>query len=228
MTRRLAVISAGVGTPSSSRLLADRITDAVRSQVGARGEDVRVDVIEVRELAASLATMTTAAGLPIAEVEHAHDIVRTADGVVAVTPVFSASYAGIFKMFWDTFQPDDLDGIPVLIGATAGTPRHSLVLDHAMRPLFTYFRMRVVPTGVFAATEDFGAGAGGEQLTRRIVRAATELAGLMVTTADAVEGFVPTGPAAHGNRGARSNVRDGYDISSITPFTHLLAGHDGN
>jgi len=219
MTRRLAVVSAGVGTPSSTRLLADRITDAVRSQVGARGEDVHVDVIEVRELAAALATMTTAGGLPIAEVERAQEIVRHADGVVAVTPVFSASYAGLFKMFWDTFDPDDLDSVPILIGATAGTPRHSLVLDHALRPLFTYFRMRVVPTGVFAATEDFGAGAGGDQLARRIGRAAVELAALMVATPDAVEGFVPTG---------RPDRGDGFDVTSITPFTRLLAGHDGD
>ncbi len=222
MTRRLAVVSSGVGTPSSTRLLADRLTEAVRSQVGARGEDVHVDVIEVRELAAALATMTTAAGLPVPEVTRAQDIVRHADGVIAVTPVFSASYAGLFKMFWDVFGPDDLDGIPMLIGATAGTPRHSLVLDHAIRPLFTYFRMTVVPTGVFAATEDFGAGAGGEQLNRRIVRAAGELAALMVTTSDAVEGFVPTGRTTRAQRG------DGFDVTSITPFTRLLAGHDGN
>lgn len=221
MTRRLAVVTAGVGNPSSTRLLADRLTAAVQSQVGARGEDVHVDVIEVRELAAGLATMTTAAGLPVPEVTRAQDIVRDADGVIAVTPVFAASYAGLFKMFWDTFQPDDLSGMPVLIGATAGTPRHSLVLDFALRPLFTYYRTVVVPTGVFAATEDFGAGTGGEQLNRRIARAAQELASLMVTTDTGVEGFVPTA-------GKRSHGFDIPDPTSITPFTSLLAGHDGH
>ncbi|SDB80373.1 FMN reductase [Raineyella antarctica] len=221
MTRKLAVVTAGVGTPSSTRLLADRLVAAVQSQVGARGEDVRVDVIEVRELAAALATMTTAAGLPVPEVTRAQDIVRAADGVIAVTPVFAGSYAGMFKMFWDTFSPDDLSGMPVLIGATAGTPRHSLVLDHAMRPLFTYYRTIVVPTGVFAATEEFGGGAGGDQLNRRIVRAAQELAGLMVSTATGVEGFVPAGPR-------RTNGSSLPDPTSITPFTRLLAGHDGS
>ncbi len=221
MTRKLAVVSAGVGNPSSTRLLADRITAAVQSQVGARGEDVRVDVIEVRRIAAGLATMTTAAGLPVPEVTRAQDIVRAADGVIAVTPVFSGSYAGLFKMFWDTFGPDDLSGMPVLIGATAGTPRHSLVLDHAMRPLFTYYRTVVVPTGVFAATEDFGAGTGGEQLGRRITRAAGELAALMVAAPTGVEGFVPT-------NGTRSHGADLPDPTSITPFTRLLAGHDGS
>ena len=226
MTRKLAVISAGVGNPSSTRLLADRLVAAVQSQIGARGEDVHVDVVEVRELAAGLATMTTAGGLPVPGVTAAQDIVRGADGVIAVTPVFSGSYAGLFKMFWDTFQPDDLSGMPVLIAATAGTPRHSLVLDHALRPLFTYFRTVVVPTGVFAATEDFGSGAGGDQLNRRIVRAAQELAALMVATATGVEGFVPTArPRSHGNRSHGTALPD---LTSITPFTRLLAGHDGS
>ena len=219
MTRRLVVVSAGVGTPSSTRLLADRLTAAVRAQVGARGEDVAVDVVEVRELAAGLATMTTTAGLPVPAVTATQDLVRAADGIIAVTPVFAASYAGLFKMFWDTFNPDDLSGTPVLIGATAGTPRHSLVLDHAIRPLFGYFRTVVVPTGVFAATADFG-GAEGDQLNRRITRAASELAALMVDTTG-VAGFTPTTPA-------RTRGSDLPDPTSITPFTRLLAGHDGS
>ena len=42
------------------------------------------------------------------------------------------------------------------MAATAGTARHSLVLEHALRPLFGYLHAVVVPTGVFAATDDFG------------------------------------------------------------------------
>jgi FMN reductase len=63
----------------------------------------------------------------------------------------------------------------VLIAATAGTARHSLALEHALRPLFAYLRAVVVPTSVFAATEDFG-GAERTDLQRRIDRAAAELA----------------------------------------------------
>ncbi len=80
----------------------------------------------------------------------------SADAVIAVTPVFSASYSGLFKSFFDVLDEDALDGKPVLIGATGGTARHSLVLEHALRPLFAYLRATVVPTAVFAATEDFG------------------------------------------------------------------------
>jgi len=63
----------------------------------------------------------------------------------------------------------------VLIGATAGTARHSLVLEHALRPLLTHLHAVVVPTGVFAASEDFGEAG----LDSRIERAAGELAALL-------------------------------------------------
>ena len=119
----------------------------------------------------------TSGGVPTARLSEVRDLVSSADGMIAVTPVFTASYSGLFKMFFDALDTDALNGMPVLIAATAGTARHSLVLDHAMRPLFAYLRAVVVPTGVFAATEDFG---GTTDLTARITRAAAELAGLVV------------------------------------------------
>jgi FMN reductase len=106
--------------------------------------------------------------------------VTGADGLIAVSPIFSASYSGLFKTFFDVLDKDALVGTPVLLGATAGTPRHSLALEHAMRPLFSYLRAIPVPTGVFAASEDW-AGADGvdRALAGRIDRAAGELADLM-------------------------------------------------
>lgn len=101
-----------------------------------------------------------------------------ADGLIAVTPVFSASYSGLFKSFFDVLtvlDKDAISGTPVLIAATGGTPRHSLVLEHALRPLFAYLRAVVVPTAVYAASEDWGA----DGLDGRIERAAEELAGIM-------------------------------------------------
>ncbi len=94
-----------------------------------------------------------------------------ADALIAVTPVFSGSYSGLFKSFFDNLDVNALDGKPVLVGATGGSARHSLMLDHAMRPLFSYLHASVVPTGVMAATEDFGTPG----LDRRIDRAAAEL-----------------------------------------------------
>jgi FMN reductase len=168
---RIAVISAGLSVPSSTRLLADRLANATAEALGGHAE---VDVIELRPLAHALAD-NLLTGFPSGELAAAVETVRRADALIAVTPVFSASYSGLFKTFVDVLDPDLLDGKPVLIGATAGTPRHSLVLDHALRPLFSYLRAVVVPTGVFAAGEDFA----DARLSDRVERAAAELAGLL-------------------------------------------------
>ncbi|MCD4535273.1 FMN reductase [Nocardioides sp. cx-169] len=195
MTRVLAV-SAGLSSPSSTRLLTDRLADAARARLGA-GADV--DVVELRPLAHALADHLLT-GFPDAELEAVLDQVREADALIMVTPVFSASFSGLFKTFVDVLEPGLLLGKPVLIGATAGTSRHSLVLDHALRPLFAYLRAVVVPTGVFAATEDFG----DHGLDQRIERAAGELVDLL------------------GGRRSLHVVRD--EFADPTPFADRLRG----
>ena len=119
----------------------------------------------------------TLTGFPSGAFRTAVEAVTDADGLIAVTPVFNASYSGLFKMFFDVIERDALEGTPVLLGATGGTARHSLALDYAMRPLFGYLRATVVPTAVYAASEDWG-GTGGD-LAHRIGRAGAELAALM-------------------------------------------------
>lgn len=219
MSRRVVVLTAGLSAPSSSRLLADQLAAAVEAQVGARGEAVRTEVVELRELAHDLATLMTS-GVPTPALAAVREQVSSADGLVAVTPVFSASYSGLFKMFVDALDTDALNGMPVLVAATAGTPRHSLVLDHAMRPLFSYLRAVVVPTGVFAATEDFG----DDGLTERVGRAAAELASLVVSEHGHVDGFAPDLSARRTSRARRS----GNDVADeVTPFASLLRGHEG-
>lgn len=178
---RIVVVSAGLGVPSSTRLLADRLTAATTTALRDRGEEAHVDVVELRPLAHAL-TDAVLSGFAAGELAEALERVRRADALVAVTPVFTASYSGLFKMFVDVLEPGLLEGMPVLVAATAGTPRHSLVLDHALRPLFSYLRAVVVPTGVFAASEDFGSTTDGG-LASRIERAAGELADLVAGSA---------------------------------------------
>lgn len=170
---RIAVVSAGVGVPSATRLLADRLSQAVVEALGGHGSDtVEVTQVELRPLAHPLADRMLT-GFADEALQAALDAVAAADAVVAVTPVYAASYSGLFKQFFDVLDPDSLAGVPVLLAATAGTARHSLVVEHALRPLFSYLRAVPVPTGVFAATDDFGRDA---DLSGRIARAAAELA----------------------------------------------------
>lgn len=173
-TTKLVAVSAGLSSPSSTRLLADRLLQAARYRLAEQEYAVDVQVVELRDLAVDIAK-NLVTGFPSAALREAIDTVTGADGVIAVTPVFTASYSGLFKSFFDLVDPAALTGTPVLLGATGGTARHSLVLDHALRPLFAYLRALVVPTAVYAASEDWGA----EGLPGRIERAAGELAGLM-------------------------------------------------
>jgi FMN reductase len=200
-TRTLAVVSAGLSTPSSTRLLADRLTTATVAALTDRGVTATVEVVELREHARDLAD-NLVTGFANTSLQAAVDTVVGADGIIAVTPVFSASYSGLFKTFVDVLDRDVLTGRPVLIGATAGTARHSLTLEHAMRPLFAYLRATVAPTAVFAASEDWAGGHGTSGgLAERIERAAGELA-------DLVAGRPPAAPV------------DPFD--DPTPFEELL------
>ncbi len=177
MSSKIVVISAGLSVPSSTRILADSLGSATRRALSALGQESEIEVIELRDLA-HLITDNQLTGFPTGALSEAVRRVAAADALIAVTPVFSASYSGIFKSFFDVLEDGTLEGKPVLVAATAGTARHSLVLDFAMRPLFAYLRADVVPTGVFAASSDFGSGStvSGGSLSARIDRAAGELA----------------------------------------------------
>jgi FMN reductase len=176
-TRSLVVVSAGLSQPSATRLLADRLSAAVERNLREAGIEPNVQVVELRDHAQDL-TNHLLTGFPSQKLRTAIDLVLSSDGLIAVTPIFSASYSGLFKMFFDVVERDGFAGKPVLIAATGGTARHSLALDHALRPLFAYLNAAVVPTGVYAATEDWGHG-GAEAdggLVGRIDRAAREMA----------------------------------------------------
>ncbi len=173
-TRKLAVIAAGVGAPSSTRLLADRLTQATVAIAKEHGIEVVASIFELRDTAKDV-TNNLIAGFPSPKLAEVIGTVTSADGLIAVTPVFNATFNGLFKSFFDVIDPSALSGQPVLIGATGGSPRHSLVLEYALRPLFAYLHADVLTTGVYAATEDW-AGSSDDSLPDRIDRSARELA----------------------------------------------------
>ncbi|MEU0565711.1 FMN reductase [Nonomuraea sp. NPDC005983] len=182
---KLVVVTAGLTQPSSTRLLADRLAEATGRRLDGAA-DVRV--IELRELAVDIAN-NFVTGFANGRLREAIEAVTEADGLVAVTPVFTASYSGLFKSFFDVLDTTALAGKPVLIAATGGTARHSLALEHALRPLFAYLRAVVAPTAVYAASEDWGGGGDAftDGLSERIARASEELADLMLRRAPARE-----------------------------------------
>jgi FMN reductase len=172
---RVVVVSAGAGEPSSTRLLVDRLAASVQAQ----RDSVVVETVDLREIAVDIA-QSMIAGFPVGAADPAVKAVVESDAVIAATPVFNASYSGLFKSFFDIIDKNSFAGKPVLIAATGGSPRHSMVLDHAVRPMFSYLRAVVVPTGVYAASEDW-AGTSGDTATLadRVDRAAGELVALL-------------------------------------------------
>jgi FMN reductase len=167
---RLAVVSAGTGDPSSTRLLADRTAERVAALAARRGNAVTISVIDLRETAADVASALVSQHVS-ARLRQAITVLGEADAVIAAAPVYKAQPSGLFTSFIHVLDNDLLIGKPVILAATAGTARHALVADGQMRPLFAYLRAMTVPTSLFAAPEDWS----DEALSQRIDRAAREL-----------------------------------------------------
>lgn len=183
---RIVALHAGISEPSTSQMLAERLAEGARRALEADSRLANVEVIGLRPLAGDIARAGVGGPLS-AELQRVVDALSAADGVVLVSPVFQASYSGLFKSAMDVLPEGVLDGVPVLLGATAGTARHSLVTEMALRPLAVHMKALPTTTAVFAASEDFGASWRTEAasdrpeapLGERIARAGRELAVLI-------------------------------------------------
>ncbi|MHA7178279.1 FMN reductase [Arthrobacter sp. Sr24] len=217
MQRTVVVISAGLGIPSSTRMLADQMAAGVQSRLTEAGSEPIIDVIDLRDYATDIANNMVSgyAGPALAAVIKR---VEAADAMIAVTPTFSASYSGLFKSFFDVLDPKFIDGMPVLFGATGGSSRHSLVLDMAIRPLFSYLRANTMPTAIYASPEDWG-GSGSNTLERRIGQAAQELVTVLTGQRGSTTG---TSGAILIDHKAKRAEREVSDMTSL-PFEELLA-----
>jgi FMN reductase len=220
-TFTVAVVTAGLSQPSSTRLLADQLAGGVRTGAAGRGDRVEVITLELREFAHDI-TDNLLTGFPSVTLQTAIDAVSSADAVIAVTPVFSGSYSGLFKSFFDVLDREALVGTPVLLAATGGSARHSLVLEYALRPLFSYLKADIVPTGVFAATADFGSDGSdgaGRSLADRVGRAAAELLARLSPVLIEIAGTDTD--LGHGQARNAGAVRSD-PFENLVPFEQLL------
>lgn len=154
MTRplRIVAVSGGLQRPSRAATLAEHLLELI-------GEGAPCDqhLIELAELAPQLAGALRRSQLP-ETVERQLAAVERADVLVVVTPVYRGSYTGLFKHFFDFIDQDALVDTPILLAATGGSERHALVIDHQLRPLFSFFQARTLPLGVYATDKDFADG----------------------------------------------------------------------
>ncbi len=171
----LVLLSAGSSEQSTTWRLLMQLGEATRVGLENAGKKVAVQSVRLSPLAKEVGA-SIAMGRPSAGLQGAVDKLAAADGVIVGTPVYKASYSGLLKAFLDVLDDDILLGMPTMLAATGGTPRHALVPDDHMRPLFAYFRAFVTPTSVYAATEDW---ADPKTLGERASRAGEELAAQM-------------------------------------------------
>jgi FMN reductase len=206
----LVVVSAGMSDASSTRLLADRLTAATHDALGPA--PVRTTRVDLRPLAHAI-TDHLLTGFPAPDLREALEAVVGADALIAATPTYKASYAGLFKSFFDLVEDGALEGLPVLVAATGGSARHSLMLDTALRPLFAHLKALVLPLGVYAATEDWA----GEELQGRVRRAGAQLA------AQLAPGRARHAAAAGEAPAAAAAAPRGDVFADVPDFADLLA-----
>ena len=218
--KRLVVVSAGTGDPSSTRQLTDRIAQKTLTQLRAAGTAASSSVIELGPLAVDIARATTA-GFPGEQLQAAIERLAAANAIIAATPIYKAGMSGLFKSFIDVLDNDLLVAKPVLLAATGGSARHALVIDDQMRPLFAYLRALTLPTSIYAAPEDWGA----TDLSDRIERAATELTVLLrAGIEDQIAGHAWSSYQHQFAGNATRAERNAADVDFDSPLMRLAAG----
>lgn len=167
----IAVLTAGVSDPSSTRLLADRAAQRAADTLSAFDLSATFRSIDLSTIAVDIA-QALVSGMPSRPLTSAIEDLAEANAIIASTPVYKAGISGLFKSFADLLDNDLLIAKPVILAATGGTSRHAMVVDDQLRPLFAFLRAIPMPTSLYAAPEDWGSTDLGD----RITRAAGELA----------------------------------------------------
>lgn len=171
--------SGNLSRPSSTRRFVESVTEQLGSQTG-----LDHVVFDIEDLGTSLAAARSVSDLN----PSARKIIRTiieAEALVIGSPTYKGSYTGLFKHVFDLLDPADLRGKPIILTATGGGERHSLVVEHQLRPLFAFFEAFVLPTAIYASGRDFTDGVPSPVITSRVGQALAE-ASLLVRARAAV------------------------------------------
>lgn len=151
---KVVVVSGGLFYPSKTHVLLEAMAAGLQQGQQKDRPVVNVQFVTLSELAPRLVNLVSRTALPL-EVFHAIEAIETADFLVVGAPVYRASYPGLFKHLFDLVDYNALIDVPVLLAATGGSERHALVLEHQLRPLFSFFQSHTLPIGVYGTDGDF-------------------------------------------------------------------------
>ncbi|KQQ13106.1 FMN reductase [Methylobacterium sp. Leaf123] len=173
MPARIVAFSGNTHRPSRTRTL----VEAVAAELS-RQRPIDLKVYDLVDAGTGIAVASRSAlPLPAARIVEA---IETADALIVGSPVYKGSYAGLFKHLIDFVAPEALIGKPVVLTATGGGPRHALVVEHSLRPLFGFFSAQTAPTAVYAGDTEIAEGRVADEIVRtRVAQAAAELARLL-------------------------------------------------
>ena len=164
---RVVAVSGSLHEPSKTTALVRAIAAAIAERA-----EVEVRLIELTDIGPDLAGALRRDQLP-PRVEEQLRAIETADLLIVGSPVYRASFTGLFKHLFDFVGQYELVGKPVLLAATGGGERHALIIEHQLRPLFAFFQALTLPLGVYASDTDFdGYDIDSDVLRSRIALAA--------------------------------------------------------
>jgi FMN reductase len=151
MSKQIKVVAVSGGLQRPSRTLA-----LVESLIDTLGEHASIDVrlIELGAVGPKLAGALYPSQLPD-DVKADIAAIESADFLVVASPVYRASFTGLFKHLFDFVDHNALIDVPVLLAATGGSDRHALVIEHQLRPLFSFFQSHTLPIGVYGSEAEF-------------------------------------------------------------------------
>jgi FMN reductase len=168
MSRPLRVV--GVSGSLSEPSRTTELVRAILAEVGLRIE-IEPTLIEIAALGPGFAGALHRDQVAPA-VEEALQLIESADLLVVGSPVYRASFTGLFKHLFDFVGQYALTGTPVLLAATGGGERHALIIEHQLRPLFGFFQALTLPIGVYASSSDFASdGVTSPDVIHRVVQA---------------------------------------------------------
>lgn len=163
----IVAVSGGLNNPSKTESLVQEILNEL-----GQATPINVHFIKFSEIGPLLGGAIYRNQLPQC-VQDDLAAVEAADALIVGTPVYRASFTGLFKHFFDFVEQTALVDVPVLLAASGGSERHALVLEHQLRPLFSFFQAQTLPIGVYATDKDFTPEytVRSEQLRERIILA---------------------------------------------------------
>ncbi|TIV61852.1 FMN reductase [Mesorhizobium sp.] len=169
--RKLVGFTGSFNRPSRSRALVELVANLAIGHYS-----LAASIYDITNLGSSLGNARRFADLDPKAQAILREIME-ADVLVVGTPTYKGSYTGLFKHAIDLIDPSALLGKPVILTATGGGDRHALIVEHQLRPLFSFFQAHALPTAVYAAERDFADyRLTAEPIRQRAQQAVAELA----------------------------------------------------